>query len=391
MSAIETAIDGRNGTAASARRDETARDLVDLSAVPEVAWTLLAERALEPNAYYDPLWARAASRHARDRQDAKALLAWDRNGRLIGLLPVVSAWRALALPIPALVAWQGYSPLTTPLLDRDAPEAAMRGLIDAAYSAGAEALLLPHLPESGPVADVVRRVLAERRLAPRMLRRRERAWLDAAQPAEEMLQAALGGKKLKELRRQRNRLADDGEVTFTVASKPDAVASALEDFLALEANGWKGARGTALLQHAGDAAFIRQAAVALAGQNRCKIVTLARAGVPVAVGVILRHARRAYFFKFAYDEREAKTSPGVQLTLDLTRYFCAHAGIDGVDSTADSDHPMIDRIWRDRMAIAEFLIPTGTGASLLAPIGLLIAARNAARECAGRIVRKIRA
>ena len=60
-----------------------------------------------------------------------------------------------------------------------------------------------------------------------------------------------GTKKLKELRRQRNRLADHGGVHFDVARTPGEVAAAIETFLRLEASGWKAKRGTALVQDDG--------------------------------------------------------------------------------------------------------------------------------------------
>src|SRR5439155_11480658 len=101
--------------------------------------------------------------------------------------------------------------------------------------------------------------------------------LDASGDGETALQAALGNKKLKELRRQRHRLAEHGAVRFEVARSPGDVAAALETFLTLEASGWKGQRGTALIQHDGDAAFIRRAAKALAETGQCEIDPL-RAG-----------------------------------------------------------------------------------------------------------------
>src|SRR5882724_11633589 len=68
-------------------------ELIELADVPKAAWARIADNAIEPNAFYDPIWARAVSAHARGRTGAKALLAWDgpRRSRLIGLLPVVSA------------------------------------------------------------------------------------------------------------------------------------------------------------------------------------------------------------------------------------------------------------------------------------------------------------
>ena len=85
-------------------------------------------------------------------------------------------------------------------------------------------------------------------LQPIMLHSHLRACLDARREADEVLRDALSAKKLKELRRQRNRLAEHGTVRFAVARSTDEVAHAVEVFLALEASGWKGERGTALRQ-----------------------------------------------------------------------------------------------------------------------------------------------
>src|SRR5665213_1502868 len=107
-------------------------------------------------------------------------------------------------------------------------------------------------------------------LQPRVLQSYLRACLDATRDAEELLRDGLGPKKLKEMRRQRHRLAEHGAVAFEVARNPQDVASALETFLTLEASGWKGQRGTALKQDHGDAGFIRRATVALAETGQCE-------------------------------------------------------------------------------------------------------------------------
>src|SRR5205814_432057 len=120
---------------------------------------------------------------------------------------------------------------------------------------------------NGPAAQAMREALAKQKLVPRVLRERERAILDATQDAETLLHDALGAKKLKELRRQRNRLEDGGAVTFEVARSSAEVAAALEHFLRLEASGWKGSRGTALAGDYGDAAFVRAATTALAAEG----------------------------------------------------------------------------------------------------------------------------
>jgi hypothetical protein len=205
-----------------------------------------------------------------------------------------------------------------------------------------------------------------------------------------VLQDGLGAKKLKELRRQRNRLAEHGAVHFDVARSPAEVAAAAELFLTLEASGWKGKRGTALVQDDGDAIFIRRATVALAGSGQCEIVTLRAGDTPAASAIVLRHQDRAFYFKLGVDERFAKYSPGVQLTLELTRRLCADPAIRLADSTANPDHPMINPIWRQRLAIGDVLIPLRRRDPVVALIATALRLRKAVREPTRRAVRFIR-
>ena len=78
---------------------------------PPSQWRALAERAIEPNGYYLPDWELAVNASARGRTGVSALAAWsdaspasDGAARLIGLLPVISMWRAYKIPLPALVS-----------------------------------------------------------------------------------------------------------------------------------------------------------------------------------------------------------------------------------------------------------------------------------------------
>lgn len=366
-------------------------EVADLFAVPQAAWADLSARAVEPNAFFHPIWARAVARRPAEH-GVRALLAWDgpARTRLIGLLPVVPAWKALKVPLPVLVAWQAYAPLTTPLLDRDMTDAAARGLVAAARDAGAVALLLPALAEEGPAAAALRAAMSEFNGAPVAFNRHQRAILDATQDSEAAIHASLGAKKVKELRRQRNRLGDDGDVTFKLAAPGAETVTALDAFLKLEASGWKGVTRTALAQSEDDAAFIRNAVPDLVNSGAAQVATLSSGDNVVAAGLLLRHLRRGFFFKIAYDESLAKTSPGVQITLDITRALCADSGIDDVDSIAISNHPMIDKIWRARLAIADFIVPTGKRGIALPACIAAITARNALRQTAKQLYHRFR-
>jgi CelD/BcsL family acetyltransferase involved in cellulose biosynthesis len=363
--------------------------LAPLADIPAREWRALSEHAVEPNGYYLPEWALAVNASARGRTGATALAAWsdasiayDGPARLKGLLPVISLWRAQKIPLPALVSAQPYGTLCTPPLDRDAAEDAAEQLMREAREVGARALILRDISLDGKAMRAFAEVLRRDGMRPLLLHSHLRACLDARRDADELLAEALGAKKLKELRRQRHRLAGHGAVRFEIARTQDDVAVALETFLTLEASGWKGKRGTALGQHAGDAAFIRRATSALTKTGQCEIVTLRACDTAVAAAIVLRHQDRAFYFKLGIDERFAKYSPGVQLTLELTRHFCADPAIASADSTASPDHPMINPIWRGRLAIGDVLIPLRRRDPMVALIHAALTLRRLVRDIA---------
>ena len=386
-----------------------------LACIPVDDWRALAERAVEPNGYYLPAWELAVNASANGRTGVSALSAWreaspdkpvphelapstplpsepltsDPAG-LIGLLPVVSLWRACKIPLPALASASPYGTLCTPLLDRDLAEEAASGLMSEARKAGAHALVLRDVSLNGAAMKAFTLALQGQELRPIILHSHLRACLDARREANDVLRNALSTKKLKELRRQRNRLAEHGAVRFTIARTTGEVAQAVEIFLSLEASGWKGERGTALRQDEGDLSFIRNATRGLAESGQCEIVTMHAGETAVAAAVVLRHQDRAFYFKLGIDERFAKFSPGVQLTLDLTQHLCADAVMATADSTASADHPMINPIWRGRLKIGDVIIPLRRNDPVVSAIQLALIARHRLREAARATVHRLR-
>ena len=381
-----------------------------LASIPVDEWRALAERAIEPNGYYLPAWELAVNASAHGRTGVSALRAWrdaspnrlasielapsedptSEPARLIGLLPVVSLWRACKIPLPALASASPYGTLCTPLLDRRLAEEAANGLMREARKTGADALILSDVSLNGAAMKAFTMALRQDGLQPIVLHSHLRACLDARREADEVFRDALSAKKLKELRRQRNRLAEHGEVRFTVARTTEEVAQAVEVFLALEASGWKGERGTALRQREGDLSFIRSATRGLSETGQCEIVTLHAGETPVAAAVVLRHQDRAFYFKLGIDERFAKFSPGVQLTLDLTRHLCADAVLATADSTASADHPMINPIWRGRLKIGDVIIPLRRNDPVVSAIRAALTARHRLRELVRAAVHRLR-
>lgn len=326
------------------------------------AWRALAARALEPNVFYEPAFALAAAPVLG--RDAGAGLVWSRvqPAQLLGFFPARIERRRYGLPIPLLVGWtHPFAPLGTPLIDRDAGSAVVSAWLDhVASDPGLPRLmLLPFLPATGAVAQAFDTALARRNGIAVSFALHRRALLAPAADRQDHLDRAVGAKKRKELRRQRKRLAETGAVSFSVAREPAEVATALGDFLALEAAGWKGRAGTAARADDDIRAFMENAVAGLAREGQSRIARLRVGGRPVAALVTLRSGATAWCWKIAYDEAFARFSPGVQLLLDETQALLDDPAVACADSCATAGHPMIDHIWRERLALADRLIRLG--------------------------------
>jgi hypothetical protein len=325
----------------------------------------LAARAIEPNVFYEPAFAAAAA--PVFGRGVLAGLVWQRGAqsRLIGFFPVRIERRRYGLTLPVAVGWtHSYAPLGTPLIDRDARDGAIGAWLDhlASDPSLPKLLLMPYLPACSSAAF-------ETALEPRGGRCAEfgyhvRAMLRPDNGRGDYLDVAIPHKKRKELRRQRKRLADQGTVHVDTADAPPALATALDDFLALEAGGWKGRAGTAARAHDDVRHFVAAAVSGLAAEGKASVARLMLDDRPVAAIVTLRSGNAAWCWKIAYDERFARASPGVQLLLDVTETLLADTRVVRADSCATADHPMIDHIWRERLALADQLIWVGQGSAL---------------------------
>ncbi|MBM3529746.1 MAG: GNAT family N-acetyltransferase [Alphaproteobacteria bacterium] len=337
----------------------------------------LTARALEPNVFYDAGFMLAAA-PVFGHGVGVALLR-SPAGRLMGLFPARRAGGMGGLRA-GLVGWtHPFAPLGTPIIDRNEPEAVIAAWLDGlAASAGAPAtLMLPLIPENGAFATALTAVLARTGRRYARLGRHARALLAPDGARDGYVEHAVSTGRRKELRRQRRRLEEIAPVRFDTATDPAGVLEGLKDFLVLEASGWKGMAGTAA---AGDPAirrFVETAVAALASEGRVRVDRLRLNGQAIAATVTLMSGGTAWCWKIAYNEGVAAYSPGVQLMLELTPGLLADPAIARADSCAVADHPMIDRVWRERLAICDWLIELRPSAAFPLACGIETARRSA--------------
>ena len=334
------------------------RWLADLLPI-EDDWRDLAARTIEPNIFYEPGFALPAA--ALFGNDVGAVLVWSGTAprKLLGFFPARISERRYGLKLPVLVGWtHPYGPLGTPLVEREAAEPVIAAWL--AHIAGDPSLpalvLLPLVAEDEAFAAALDAILGRTQMPCADFSRHHRALLAPRADRSRYLEDALSTHRYSELRRSGRRLSDAGALLFTAASEPAAVAAGLEDFLALEAGGWKGKAGTAAAHHEDVTSFMKMTLPALAGAGKVAIYRLLFDGRPIAAAITLHSGDTAWYWKTAYDENFARFSPGVLLSAALTEELAGDATTARTDSCAAPGASMLDHVWSERLALCNRMI-----------------------------------
>lgn len=324
------------------------------------AWDALTLLAAEPNPFFES-WYLLPALRALDPQGSVQMLRFEVDGDLAGLLPVGRANRYYRWPAPHLASWlHANAFLGAPLVARGMERAFWRALLAWADRHAGRALFLhlTQVPLAGPIHDALQVVLAEQGRAAGLVHREERALLRSGESPAAYFEASLSGKKRKELRRQFTRLSELGEVSLTRSRDAARLGRWIEDFLALEHSGWKGAAGSALASHQATARLFKEALTGAASLGRLERLTLTLDDEPIAMLASFLTPPGAFSYKTAFDERYARFSPGVLLQRENLALL-GDTEIDWCDSCAAADHPMIDHIWRERRAVGRVSIAIG--------------------------------
>jgi CelD/BcsL family acetyltransferase involved in cellulose biosynthesis len=332
-------------------------------------WTDLLRRAAEPNVFMDPALIGAA--HDADSEGGyRALLAWkntDGHEQLTGVWTfAVGRPRRSVLPMPVMrVPAFAHGYLATPVIDRYHLDETLDAMLDtiSASSVLPKIMSLDTMGTGGPTWEALIRVLAARGSSPCVFEQVQRPKLASDTDGKAYLEKALSGSSRKKLRQHRRKLSEKGSLTFSIATEPQAVRQAVEEFLAMEASGWKGRQGTALASNEADASFMRGATAALAEHGCASVHSIHLDGRPVSMQIVARAGAVAFTWKTAYDEAFHDFSPGMLLLEDYTAAFLADKSIAFVDSCSFDDTGFMSA-WQERQSVADIWIDARRGGSL---------------------------
>ena len=331
-------------------------EIVPLNAIPtrwNAPWAELAAHASEPNPFAEHWFLRPAIRHFETRSDDRMIGIW-RDTMLIGMLPVTQAAQYGRMPIRHVENWAHYHCfLGTPLV-RAGYEPLFWTTVLASLDEAEWASNFLHIISMDLHGSVLAGLRGARRVD--IVHRTERAMLRSGLTSAAYYETNISHKKRKELRRLRSRLDELGEVAFTELTSESHVGAWADDFLALEASGWKGREGSALNADTATKAFFGEVVSGAQEAGKLEMLRMAHNGKPIAMLVNFMTPPGAYAFKIAFDEDYARFSPGVQIkienlkTLDRTDVLWS-------DSCAVEDHPMINSLWTERREIVRVTVP----------------------------------
>jgi len=302
------------------------------------AWRGLAERALVPSGYHAPELRIPILAQA----DAGVLETVEQGGQLA---------LALAAQPGRLYDQSPSSPLIASGLPHVAAEGAVEAL-QAFLNPRTKPFLFKAVPTEGAFAEALDIAVARKFV----LQTWARAGLVLTGTYETWLAANFDHKRRKELKRQRARLSEQGALKLETLNQNNDLYGFVEDLLQLEAAGWKGERGTALRNDEATVEAFRAATANLHHAGKLRFWRLSLNGRAIAALFAIVEGNEAWLGKIAYDEAFAKFSPGTLIILDATESFFAEGGIARVDSSAIPGHPMIERIWRDRIGFQDVLV-----------------------------------
>jgi CelD/BcsL family acetyltransferase involved in cellulose biosynthesis len=328
--------------------------------VPE--WRALAAAAGEPNIFMEPAPALAALGYP-DTEAVFAILVWNGARQLDGML-LLKPWRRSRLLPRAVQSWNYRLRAFGEPLIRSGREHAFWNAVLPELDAlrGFSVLRLAQLHDCSASLQALRGVAADFSRPLYETRRFERAMLSGPVSVEDYL-SRLPKKILQDQNRRRRRLEELGAVRFVRLQPNEDAAPWIDDFIALEAAGWKGREQVAAASEPHVEAYVRCVLAEAHAAGRLDMRRLELSGRTISMIAHIESGASAICFKIAYDEEYARHSPGVLLQME---YLERGLALDWVDSCATPGHRMFETLWLGRRTIVTVMVPFGRPTARLA-------------------------
>lgn len=359
-------------------------------ATEAAAWDALVSDAAAPHPFYTRAVIEAHRAHGLCPPRLSAVVVRE-GGAPVALLPF------LLRPDIAGLGASLAQPFLSPYVTESAPlvaggpgfEARLDALVDGlARASGGRPWRWPLLASGGRIGAGLLAAMGRAGWQVGVVDGFERPVLDRRADYDAFLAGHPHRSRLKDLRRRRRRLEESGVLDLETATEGAALERALDSFLALEAAGWKGAAGTALLCKPQTERFARALFRPEGGPVTVRADLLRLDGRAVAASLALVCGGTAHLLKTAYDETLRAQAPGLVLEDAIVRAFHAEAFAGRLDS-ATMPGSALESLYPERERIAEIIaVPPGAGLISLERRLRLARFEHRARAEAKRLLRR---
>ncbi len=335
-------------------------------------WQTLIERLPRRRHFHFPDWYRAyLEGYATHDGELHLFAAYD-GARPVAIVPLRYAReRLLGLPVRhySLVA-NDYIELADivcdPAVSIDQVLAALIGYLDTHRALGWDMISFRHVLEESPILAADTAAFWRTFLRPH----RGCYYHILDQPYETYFRS-LSKNTRSSLKRARNKLAEAGGGTYLSTRDPAQLPAYYEEFLEVEASGWKGTHGagTAIKLNPPMDRFYRSLLQSFGRAGRCEIQLLRLGEVAIAGQLCLVCDDTLYTLKISYREDHARLAPGQVLNeLMLRHYSECEKDIRHINLMTD---PASDRQWRpQRLQVSNLFAMNRTPAGALAYLHL---------------------
>ena len=351
--------------------------LDELTSKDLAAWSECAALSLEPNPFFEPDWLLPAVEYLNE-SPATRLVLTEQRGAIQACVPVVevtadgdtsralrrhSAVKTRVTPTAVL--------LGTPLVTVEGGSEALACLITEirheAERRGATLVIMEWVACGGPVDRLLKGValgrdssLVEFDVWERGLLRRQAAggecyWL-----------RGIGKNRRRTIRQHRQHLREVLGASPVLRVRDDV--GAVDEFMQLEASGWKGhePEGLALGREVRATSFFETVCDRYIKEGRMYFLSLEGNEVPIAMICCVRAGEGLFAYRTAYDEKLAKYGPGVEVFLAAMEHFDRETDACWFDTCAVRDNQHLLGLFPDRrtMATVMFRVPGRSAVAL---------------------------
>jgi CelD/BcsL family acetyltransferase involved in cellulose biosynthesis len=128
------------------------------------------------------------------------------------------------------------------------------------------------------------------------------------------------------LERFRRKMGRDHEAELAIVRPPADLERELEDGFRVEASGWKGRAGTAIVSNPDTESFYRAVANEFTQRGELRLSWIALDGRMAAFDLCILHRDRLYLLKTGFDEEFRRLAPGLVMRLSIIEH-CFEQGL----------------------------------------------------------------